>query len=143
MRRAIRRGGNKTRLLHLRCQKTIHEWDSPVSWAPFESDGRALFFASATVTPTWKIGPDKVQGGEAHPVKLANLSQGHMSDNEKRIVAIQSGTVSVYDCQSGSSVWSWTPPAHFYGVREAALSGDGGHLLTANGDGTVYVIQLP
>lgn len=143
MRRAIRTGGSKTRLLHLRCQKIIHEWENPVAWAPFESDGRSLFFGNAAATPTWKITPEKVQGSEPHPVKLSNLSNGHLSDNEKRIVAIQGGIVSVFDCTTGSSLWSWNPPAHFYGVRQAALSSDGGHLMTANGDGTIYIIKMP
>ena len=29
------------------------------------------------------------------------------------------------------------------GVTSVALSADGGHLLTANGDGTAYVVRLP
>ncbi len=51
--------------------------------------------------------------------------------------------MAVFELESGRQLWTWPPPPHFGGVRGVALSPDGGHLLTANGDGTVYVICLP
>ena len=50
---------------------------------------------------------------------------------------------NIFDLETGRSVWDWTPPPHFGGVAGVALSADGGHLATANGDGTAYVVRLP
>jgi WD40 repeat protein len=46
MRRAIRSGGGKTLLLHLRCQQVKHEW-AATAWAPFLPDGRCVFLGGA------------------------------------------------------------------------------------------------
>jgi WD40 repeat protein len=143
MRRAIRVGGGKTRLLHLRCQQVLREWPL-VAWAPFLPDGRAVFFGDARKTPAWKISADKVEEAGEFKLKLPGLSQGTLSADGKRVAAILgSGQVAAFELDSGKQLWTWTPPAHFYGVRRVALSADGGHLLTANGDGTVYIIRLP
>jgi WD40 repeat protein len=141
MRRAIRVGGSKTRLLQLRCQEVKHEWD-PVGWAPFLPDGRAVFFGGAN-DPVWTITADKVEQSGRFEVNLAGAAPGHVSGDGKRVAAVVGVRAAVFEVASARQLWTWTPPPHFGGVHGVALSPDGGHLLTANGDGTVYVIALP
>jgi WD40 repeat protein len=141
MRRAIRTGGTKTRLLHLRCQTTLREWD-PVIAAPFLPDGRAVFLGGAKA-PSWKITAEKVQEADAFPVNLTGASAVSLAADGKNVAALVPGRVAVLEMSSGKQRWSWTPPPHFSGVHAVSLSPDGTHLLTANGDGTVYVVRLP
>jgi WD40 repeat protein len=142
MPRAVCVGGGKTRLLHLRCQQVVRE-GPPAAWAPFLPDGRAVLCGGAEA-PAWKISADKVEEAGRFKLNLTGLSQGALSADGKRVAAIlRSGRVAVFELETGEQRWTWTPPAHFYGVRGVALSADGGHLLTANGDGTVYIIRLP
>jgi WD40 repeat protein len=143
MRRALRTGGTKTRLLHLRCQQVKREWEH-VAWAPFLPDGRAVFFGGAT-SPVWTITADKVEQTGSFNLNLGGLTAGHVSGDGKRVAAVLGGRVAVFELESGRQLWTWTPPAHFPsgGVRGVALSPDGGHLLTANGDGTAYIIRIP
>jgi WD40 repeat protein len=141
MRRAIRVGGAKTLLVHLRCLQVKHEWDA-VSWAPFLPDGRAVF-GGADKAPVWKIAAEKVEQVGEFPLDLRGLTQGHLSADGKRVAAVVGGRAAAFDLESGRQLWAWTPPPPFGGVRGVALSPDGGHLLSANGDGTVYVVRLP
>jgi WD40 repeat protein len=141
MRRALRIGGTKTRLLQLRCQEVKHEWN-PVSWAPFLPDGRAVFFGG-TNAPLWTITADKVEQTGRFDLDLSGAGPGHVSADGKRVAAVVGPRVAAFDLGSARQLWTWTPPPHFGGVRGVALSPDGGHLLTANGDGTVYVVGLP
>jgi WD40 repeat protein len=141
MRRALRTGGTKTQLLHLRCQQVKREWD-PVAWAPFLPDGRAVFFGGAKA-PAWTITADKVEETGQFTLNLGGLVTGHVSPGGKRVAAVLGGRAAVFDLESGRELWTWKPPDHFGGVRGVALSLDGGHLLTANGDGTAYVIRIP
>jgi WD40 repeat protein len=141
MRRAIRVGGNRTQLLQLRCQEIKHEW-GPVAWAPFLPDGRAVFFGGSTA-PIWRITADQVEEQGQYNLDLNGAAQRSLSPDGKRAAAVVGGRVGVFELESGRQLWTWTPPEHFGGVRGVALSPDGGHLLTANGDGTVYIIQLP
>jgi WD40 repeat protein len=141
MRRAIRIGGGKMHLLHLRCREIIREWPA-VAWAPFLPDGRALF-AGGPDTPTWQITANKVEAKEKLPLNLSGLVQGQLSADGRRVAAVIGPRVAAFDVKSGQQLWTWTPPPHFGGVRSTALSADGGHLMTANGDGTVYIVALP
>jgi WD40 repeat protein len=141
MRRAIRVGGAKTRLLQLRCQEVKYEW-KPVLQAPFLPDGRAVFLGGADA-PTWKIAADKVVEGGHDPLNLAGMAVAHLAADGKRVAAVIAGRVAVFDRASGRQLWTWTPPTHFGGIYGVALSRDGGHLLTANGDGTAYVLRMP
>jgi WD40 repeat protein len=140
MRRAIRTGGTKTLLLHLRCQEVVQEWD-PASWALFLPDGRSILLGGSN-TRTFKISAKKVEPGWPLPMDLSGSTAIHLAPDGKRVAAV-AGRVTVFDIASGKSLWTWTPPGHFYGVRGVALSAGGEHLLTANGDGTAYVIRLP
>ena len=141
MRRALRTGGSKTRLFHLRCREVLHEW-GPITAAPFLPDGRAVFLGGADA-PLWKIAFKKVEAAGKYPLDLGGLSQSALSADGKRVAALLGSKVAAFELTTGKQLWAWTPPAHFYGVRGVALSADGGHLLTANGDGTVYVVRLP
>jgi WD40 repeat protein len=141
MRRAIRVGGSKTRLLQLRCQEVKYEWN-PIAWTPFLPDGRAVFFGG-NQDPIWKITADKVEQTGHFDLDLAGAAPGQVSGDGKRVAAVVGPRVAVFELASARQLWSWTPPPHFGGVRAVALSPDGGHLLTANGDGTVYIVALP
>jgi WD40 repeat protein len=140
MRRVIRVGGGKTRLLHLRCRQVIHEWNQ-TAWAPFLPDARAIFF-NKPEAEVWKVTGDKPEKTGSIPIDLSGLSRGCLSADGKRAAGLIGLGVSVFDLDARAQVWQWIPPAHFGGVRDVALSPDGEHLLTANGDGTVYVIRI-
>jgi WD40 repeat protein len=141
MRRAIATGGTRTRLLQLRCQEIKHDWP-PVAWAPFLPDGRAVFLGG-NPAPVWTITADRVEETGRFDVDLTGLKTGQVSDDGKRVAVVVGTKVAVFELASGRPLGAWTPPPHFGGVRGVALSPDGSHLLTANGDGTVYVVGLP
>jgi WD40 repeat protein len=90
-----------------------------------------------------KVAGDTPEQMGTFPVNLAGGGEGHLSADGKRVAAVLGRRVAVFELQSGELLWSWTPPAHLGGVHGVALSADGGHLATGNGDGTVHVVQLP
>jgi WD40 repeat protein len=141
MRRAIRVGGTKARLLHLRCQEVKHEWPS-VAAAPFVPDGRAVFLGGKDA-PVWKITADGVEESGRFNLNLSGMMAASVSADGKRVAVLLGGRVIGFELESSRQLWTWTPPPPFGGVRGVALSPDGGHLLTANGDGTVYIIRMP
>ena len=142
MHRAIRLGGGKERLLQLRCQSVLHEWSNPVAWAPFLPDARVAFFGGANA-PLWQVTGEEPKETEAVTLNLGGLGAAALSGDGRRVAAVLGGKATVFGLDKAQSVWEWTPPLHFGGVRGVALSPDGRDLLTANGDGTVYVIRLP
>jgi WD40 repeat protein len=143
MRRAIRVGGSQTRLVQLRCLQVKHEW-APAAWAPFLPDGRAVLFGGKKA-PAYKVSLDKVEPAGEFNIDLTGMAQGDLSADGKRVAAAIGGRAACFDLESGRQLWTWTPPPYFGGggVYGVTLSADGGHLLTANGDGTVYVVKLP
>jgi WD40 repeat protein len=140
-RRAIRAGGPKTQLLHLRCQEVKQEWEL-ATWAPFLPNGQAILFGKPN-PPIWKVTGDKPEETGRFSLNLPGLAAAHLSADGKRVAAVLAGRVAVFDLASAKQLWTWTPPAPFGGVAGVALSADGGHLMTANGDGTVYIVRLP
>lgn len=142
MHRAIRVGGGKERLLQLRCQSVLHEWNNPVAWAPFLPDAQAAFFGGATA-PVWQVTGDEPKETGSIGLNLGGLTAAALSGDGKRVAAVLGGKAAVFDVNKPQPIWEWTPPPPFGGVRGVALSPDGRDLLTANGDGTVYVIRLP
>jgi hypothetical protein len=140
MRRAIRVGGSKTRLLQLRCQQDAHEWP-PVAWAAFLPDATAALFGGPTA-PVWQVAGE-VKELSSIKLSLAGIAAGHLSGDGKRVAALLGGKVAVHNLGPPKTVWEWAPPPHFGGVGGVALSPNGKHLLTANGDGTAYIIRLP
>jgi WD40 repeat protein len=141
MRRVLRSGGDKTRLIHLRCGESLNEWPQAL-WTPFLPDGLAVFFG-ATGDPLWQITGEKPQQHGEYKVNLTGAHTSALSADGKRVALVQTFRVSVQDLSSARVVWEWTAPQHFGLVRAVALSPDGGHLLAGNDDGTVYVIRLP
>jgi WD40 repeat protein len=57
-----------------------------------------------------------------------------------RWVVASGGNVAAWDPATKVPRFNWRPPAP---VPQVVLASDGRHLLTANGNGTVYVIRLP
>ncbi len=141
MRRVVAIQGGKAHLLHLRCQETRHEWPKAPAWAPFLPDGKCVFFGGATA-PVWKVTTDTPEQTGQLPLHLP-AQTGSLSGDGRRVAAVVAGRAEVFEVETGRSLWSWTPPKHFGTVNGLALSSDGGHLATANGDGTVYIVQLP
>ncbi len=99
--------------------------------------------------PVWELKPktadkpaEAVRAAE-HNVATSGLSSVVLSESSKRLAALSGGNVVVLDTTTGKSIWEWRVPPHFGGVHALDLSPDGRHLVTANGDGTVYVIRLP
>jgi WD40 repeat protein len=140
MRRAIRTGGGRMALLLIRCQEIKREWPA-AAWVEFLPDARAAFFGGAE-TNVWQVAGEEPKETEPIHLNLSGLSSGHLAADGKRFAAIRAGRIGVFEMKPPRPIWEWTPPSHFV-VVAVSLSADGGYLLTANGDGTVYVIRLP
>jgi WD40 repeat protein len=140
-RRALRTSGTSLQLLHIRCREVLHEWTAG-SWNTFLPDGRVAIFGKPSA-PVWDVAGDKPKDVDKIDLDLAGSGAADLSYDGTRLAAVVGGKVVVWDVKPEKPVWDWAPPPHFGGVRAVALSSDGRHLLTANGDGTVYVIQLP
>lgn len=143
-RKALRTSAGALKLLHLRCQEVRHEWGAG-AWNTFLPDGRVAILGG-TSGPLWDVTGEQPKEAGSLPIALAGAPAGDISPDGRRLAAVVAGRAVVFDLKSERPeipAWGWTPPAHFGGVRAVALSADGRYLLTANGDGTVYVIQLP
>ncbi len=138
--RAVATCGGKTYLLHLRCQERKPNWNA-VPWPVFLPDARVAFFGGPT-TPVWAV-KDAVKESEPLKLNLGGTTGPQLSADGRRVAATTGARALVYDVASGRLLWEWTPPPHFAGMGGVALSPDGQHLVTANGDGTVYVIRIP
>jgi WD40 repeat protein len=141
MRRAACTCGDRTRLLHLRCERVLHEWPA-VRWAPFLPDAQLAFFGG-TSAPVWNVKGDRPKETSQINLNLGSIRAGSLSADGKQVAALLEGKAAVYEVESGRLLWEWAPPPPFGGIGGLALSPDGRHLVTANGDGTVYVIRVP
>ncbi len=141
MHRAVAVIAGRSSLLQLRCQHVLHDWPSAPAWAPFLPDARVAFFGGADA-PVWEVTGDEPKEAGRLPLNLGGVAAPVLSGDAKR-VAGTGAKVVVTSVETGKPIWEWTPPPHFGGVGGVALSPDGRDLLTANGDGTVYVIRLP
>jgi WD40 repeat protein len=140
-RRALRKSGTSLKLLHLRCQEVRHEWTSG-TWNTFLPDGRVAILGGQTGA-LWDIGEDEPKQAGTIGLPLTGAATGDISRDGRRLAAVGGGRVAVWELKPEKPLWEWVPPLPFLGVYAVALSGDGRYLFTANGDGTVYVIQLP
>ncbi len=142
--RALRSSGTSLKLLHLRCQEERHEWTG-TAWNTFlpEQEKGSVAILGGPSSAVWDISAEPPRPAGAIRLPLTGAFSGDISHNGERLGALISGRVAVWDLKSDKLLWEWTPPAHFGGVRAVGLSDDGRYLATANGDGTVYVIQLP
>jgi hypothetical protein len=105
-------------------------------------DCQSVFFGKAT-DPIWQIKGDKPQQHGEYKVNLTGAQAVALSADGKRVAATTFARVFVHELETAKLLWEWTPPPHFGAVRGVALSPDGSHLLTANDDGTVYIIRVP
>ncbi len=70
-----------------------------------------------------------------------NLNGVMVSPNGNRFATISdNGEVKLWDTEKGEELRSWSLPTP---VRNIAFSADGKKLITANGDTTLYVLNLP
>jgi WD40 repeat protein len=139
--RALQTAGPSLKLLHLRCQEVRREWTGG-SWNTFLPNGQVAILGGPTGA-LWDISEDEPKEAGAIRLALAGAAPGDVGRNGRRLAAVVAGRAAVWDLEPEKPLWEWTPPQHFGGVRAVALSSDGSYLFTANGDGTVYVIQLP
>ena len=141
MHRAVATADGRTLLLQLRCQHVLHEWPAATSWAPFLPDAQVAFFGGADA-PVWEVTGDDPREIGRIGLNFGGVTAPALSGDAKRVAGVQGARAFVSGVDA-AKVWEWTPPPHFGGVHGVALSPDGRDLLTANGDGTVYVIRLP
>jgi WD40 repeat protein len=145
--RALRTGGNTLKLLHLRCQEVRHEWAGGTwnTFLPDEKGRRLVAILGSDKGPgaLWDVSDDKAKEAGTLRLPLANAAGGDVSRDGRRLAAVVGLRAGVWNLQADKPLWEWTPPPHFGRVNAVALSMDGRYLFTANGDGTVYVIQLP
>jgi WD40 repeat protein len=130
-------------LLTKRYRKPLYQWKDSTS-AAFLSEGTRLALLGRVTMPVWELRPDKKAERIAeHGVATAGLNSVVLSESSKRLAGIAGSNPVVLDMETGKTIWEWRVPIHFGGVNAVDLSPDGRHLITANGDGTVYVIRLP
>jgi WD40 repeat protein len=141
--RALWTSGKSLKLLHLRCQEVRYEWGGG-TWNTFlPENGLVAILGGEAPAELWDVDRDDPRPAGTMPLKLTGAVPGAISHDGRRLATIIGGRAGAWDVKSERLLWEWTPPAHFGGVRAVGLADDGRSLFTANGDGTVYVIQLP
>jgi WD40 repeat protein len=143
--RALWTVGTSLKLLHLRCLEVRKEWAGG-SWNTFLPDAQVRHFAvlGGPTGVLWDVSEDQPKEAGTLRLPLTNATPGDVSRDGRRLATVIGERAAVWDMKGEEKpLWEWTPPRHFGYVRAVALSPDGRYLFTANGDGTVYVIQLP
>lgn len=113
--------------------------ERPAVWLAFSEDGQQILSITTargfTLTDTKDPKLDKKFADSDFYVWGAFVPDG------RQVVALRlDGQLSVWNTQTGVQTWSKSFPLP---VRRCALVSDGRHVLTANADGTAYVIRLP
>ncbi len=145
--RALRATDRSLKLLHLRCLEVRHEWAAG-TWNTFLPDDggrrRLAILGGPAGGALWDVSDDEAKEAGALKLPLTGARPGDFSRDGRRLATVLPPRATVWDRTGGDKpLWGWAPPSHFGGVRAVALAPDGRYLFTANGDGTVYVIQLP
>jgi WD40 repeat protein len=129
-------------LLTKRYRKPIYQWNDSPSGA-FLGEGTRLALLGRATMPVWELTSKEAKKLAEHNVATAGLSSVVLSESSQRLAGLAGGNPVVLDMTTGQSIWEWHVPIHFGRVNALDLSPDGRHLITANEDGTVYVIRLP
>ncbi len=129
-------------LLTKRYRKPLYEWNDSTSGA-FLSEGTRLALLGRSTMPVWEMDAKEAKKVAEHNLTTTGLSSVVLSESSKRLAGIAGVKVVVLEVTTGQTLWEWRVPVQIGGVNAVDLSPDGRHLLTANGDGTIYVIRLP
>jgi WD40 repeat protein len=106
-------------------------------WLPaLTADGKTLALGTLGGVELWDLGQGKPRRRMALPQAGAVISLAFSPDG--RALAADHALI-VWDPASGRKLREWRLPGP---VRWARFATDGRHLLTANGNGTVYVLRL-
>lgn len=110
-------------------------------------DGRFLAVAAQSGLSLWKLQPDQPQQlwhqwGYHHAVAFSPDSRHIASSCVVSTAGFGSGAVSVVDT-SGDVLYESVVPVGPCNPTDLAFAPDGRHLLTANSNGTVYILRLP
>jgi WD40 repeat protein/serine/threonine protein kinase len=108
----------------------------------FSPDGSTLTSASQVFTTGklrfWEVASGQRRGA-VKDQRVAIYSAAYSPDGRMVATSDYTGRVTLYDPATGDELRQWTLPGS---VREAVFSSDSRHLITANGNGTAYVLRL-
>jgi WD40 repeat protein len=105
----------------------------------FTPDGARLAAAGQGTTIVFTNGRTLEQQQTVPTNADRTLALAMSSDGRKLVSTHFDGWVIVWDASTGERRDGWQLPGPVYGV---ALATDGRHVVTANGNGTVYVLRL-
>lgn len=114
----------------------------PVANVALAPDGQMLAIAGTDGQITlWKRDADKLAKGRELIIGVGNPGGLAFSPDGQRLAASgQFGHLVVWDVASGRKAWETKLP---YAAPHLAFAPDGRHLVTANANGTAYVLRLP
>jgi WD40 repeat protein len=121
-----------------------YEWTA-LALAP---DGRAIALANGDGTfPVWSLAQGAprlvatLRGREPNPA-IGGVKQLAFAADGRRLLAASNDRLIVWDIASGKTLDSLRLPGGVFGF-DAAFAPDGRHIITANSNGTVYILRLP
>lgn len=111
--------------------------------ALFASDGKVVRLDDSPGS-LWDVSGEKPIQTSKLPFSPGTPRFAALSRDDSRLttVADTPPRLTVWDMKSGAEVWKWDVPAPFR-VESVVLSPDGRYLITANANGTLYIIRLP
>jgi WD40 repeat protein len=106
----------------------------------FSPDGlQALSGSEDGSVRLWDLGKGQKQNPRAFVGLSDKVEVAYAPDGTKVAASSVDGKVIVWDVQTQRKVQRWEMPGAVYGIAFAA---DSRHLLTANGDGTAYILRF-